>query len=618
MSAPESSPAALATNQRRARGLRQLVARHLLATDDVTPRDGVTPLHYRFTLATGLHAAPVYTSEPQLSATAVWERFYLEPVLGRAANATKLLVRVFAQCGSREAEILRWSVALSGLVPVSVRWTFQPNTLLFRFGSVWLTAPGCVADRRSVAPPPLAVSVPSDTVGVASRGPQLERLHRCQRERRQLETAIDEAVREGEDLWPTVERRRRAAAARDRLRARLVLLRADTAARAATVAEARRTLAAARARQAASAAQLARQNDELREDCAALAEWRTKFAALQALYVQAHAQLAFRRRELCAELQVIYPLRRTAEGYTILGIHLPNAEEYSTAPDRAVSVALAHASHLVVMVAWVLGVCLRYPIRQRDAHPVLTDHIVPGLPDGERQFPLQVTGRDSLAFNYAVYLLNKNIAQLRQYCALETSDLRAMLPNLASLLTDAVRPPGEGTSAAPWPCGPLYWPCGPPPAPRDREQSLRLPPASVTLQDAMEDGWEGGSGSTTGAAARGRGSPTDSGALGSEDDSAPPPEPPASLDSAESAAEPTEPTEPIEPPTDEQSVENGVPNSVEEAPAAPPSPPPAPPSPSGYDGPSDDTDWDYVTSRMQILAKPKSFKLVTKRESDEA
>ena len=588
MSSPEAALPALATNQRRARGLRQVVARHLLSTDDVTPRDGVTPLHYQFTLSTGLAAAPVYTSEPQLSAAAVWEPLHLEPLLGAAANATRLLVRVLARCGSRRAEILRWSVALSGLVPVSPRWTFQPNTLLFQFGAVWLTAPGCVADLRTVPPPPLSVSVPAETVRLAARGPQLERLHRCQRERHRLEAASQASVEAGAALWPAAERSRRAAAARDLLRRRLALLRADTAARSAAVAEARRALAAARTRQAASVAQLARQNDQLRDDCSALAEWRTKFAALHTLYVQAHAQLAFRRRELCTELEVIYPLRRTAEGYTIQGVHLPNAEEYSTAPDRSVSVALSHASHLVLMVAWVLGVCLRYPIRQRDAHPVVVDHIVPGLPEGERQFPLQVAGRDSLAFNYAVYLLNKNIAQLRQWCALETSDLRAMLPNLASLLTDGVRPASEDAAAAPWPAGALYWPCGPPPAPRDREQSLRLPPASVTLEDAVQDGWSGP-----------EASPADSGAPASEEDSAPP----ASLDSAESAAGPAAP-----PPT-EARTENGVEPPGEETPPEPPPPPPPP---------SDDTDWDYVTSRMQILAKPKSFKLLSKRESDEA
>lgn len=39
-----------------------------------------------------------------------------------------------------------------------------------------------------------------------------------------------------------------------------------------------------------------------------------------------------------------------------------------------------------------------------------------------------------MQFNYAVYLLNKNIAQLKWYCGLPTLDLRATLANLASLI----------------------------------------------------------------------------------------------------------------------------------------------------------------------------------------
>jgi len=42
--------------------------------------------------------------------------------------------------------------------------------------------------------------------------------------------------------------------------------------------------------------------------------------------------------------------------------------------------------------------------------------------------------KDKLQFHYAVYLLNKNIAQLRWYCGLPTTDLRATLPNLATLI----------------------------------------------------------------------------------------------------------------------------------------------------------------------------------------
>lgn len=50
------------------------------------------------------------------------------------------------------------------------------------------------------------------------------------------------------------------------------------------------------------------------------------------------------------------------------------------------------------------------------------------------RFPLFARSKDKLQFHYAVYLLNKNIAQLRWYCGLPTTDLRATLPNLATLI----------------------------------------------------------------------------------------------------------------------------------------------------------------------------------------
>lgn len=50
------------------------------------------------------------------------------------------------------------------------------------------------------------------------------------------------------------------------------------------------------------------------------------------------------------------------------------------------------------------------------------------------RFPLFARSKDKLHFRYAVYLINKNIAQLRWYCGLPTTDLRATLPNLATLI----------------------------------------------------------------------------------------------------------------------------------------------------------------------------------------
>ncbi|XP_069944089.1 uncharacterized protein [Cherax quadricarinatus] len=49
------------------------------------------------------------------------------------------------------------------------------------------------------------------------------------------------------------------------------------------------------------------------------------------------------------------------------------------------------------------------------------------------RFPLYTRGkeREKLHFNYGVFLLNKNIAQMRWYCGIPTPDLRLTLPNLS-------------------------------------------------------------------------------------------------------------------------------------------------------------------------------------------
>jgi len=50
------------------------------------------------------------------------------------------------------------------------------------------------------------------------------------------------------------------------------------------------------------------------------------------------------------------------------------------------------------------------------------------------RFPLFSRGRDAIQFYYAVYLLNKNIAQLKYYTGFGTRDLRTTLHNLRELL----------------------------------------------------------------------------------------------------------------------------------------------------------------------------------------
>lgn len=48
--------------------------------------------------------------------------------------------------------------------------------------------------------------------------------------------------------------------------------------------------------------------------------------------------------------------------------------------------------------------------------------------------------REKLHFNYGVFLLNKNIAQMRWYCGIPTPDLRPTLANLHFLLAKLSQP----------------------------------------------------------------------------------------------------------------------------------------------------------------------------------
>lgn len=102
--------------------------------------------------------------------------------------------------------------------------------------------------------------------------------------------------------------------------------------------------------------------------------------------------------------------------------------------DPSISVALGYVAHVLIMCASFLQVPLRYSIVYMGSRSHIIDHIAPALADRDREFPLYTKGKDRIQFNYAVYLLNKNLAQLRLLCGQHTPDLRATLSNLLSFL----------------------------------------------------------------------------------------------------------------------------------------------------------------------------------------
>ncbi|XP_043260871.1 UV radiation resistance-associated protein [Colletes gigas] len=177
---------------------------------------------------------------------------------------------------------------------------------------------------------------------------------------------------------------------------------------------------------------------ELSRDIERLHEWRQNQTDTRETYFQLSNQLAHRRRQLISELSLIYPITQNGNGkFRIHNVHLPDSEDLELSNDTEVAVALGFVAHTTQMIANFLNIPTRYPIIHYGSRSKVIDHIKENLPDNERQFPL-FARKDKLHFRYAVYLLNKNIAQLRWYCGLPTTDLRATLSNLATLIN--IRP----------------------------------------------------------------------------------------------------------------------------------------------------------------------------------
>ncbi|XP_048246671.1 UV radiation resistance-associated protein-like isoform X2 [Haliotis rufescens] len=152
--------------------------------------------------------------------------------------------------------------------------------------------------------------------------------------------------------------------------------------------------------------------------------------------VKENAQLLIRRKQLVGEMATyIYPIAENKKKHIcICGVWLPNAEDYQGQDETMVAVGLGYTSHLTMMVSQFLDLPLRYMMVHRGSRSQIKDHIHTKLSDKDRDFPLYSKGKEKFQFNYGVFLLNKNISQIRFCCGLGTTDLRLTLPNFRTLL----------------------------------------------------------------------------------------------------------------------------------------------------------------------------------------
>lgn len=141
-------------------------------------------------------------------------------------------------------------------------------------------------------------------------------------------------------------------------------------------------------------------------------------------------------RRICEELLQAFPIEPTAKTllFTIAGLHIPNSNFLdSSIPEEEISAALGHVALVVHTLSHYLAVALPYPIEWFGSRSIIRDEISL-LNDPNRIFPLFSKGSIQFRFEYAVFLLNKDIEALVEKSSLKVQDIRLTLPNLKYLL----------------------------------------------------------------------------------------------------------------------------------------------------------------------------------------
>lgn len=132
---------------------------------------------------------------------------------------------------------------------------------------------------------------------------------------------------------------------------------------------------------------------------------------------------------LLSKFREIFPI--DAKENTVRFVQMPL--RVNSRQEQQMSVALGWVAHLLKIFGSVLDVPLRYPVK-RNSHIVDFAFGKDSPELNRREYPLTAVKSSNEAVEFAVFLLNKNLAQMRFDCGLNTTDIRSTLKNLDELM----------------------------------------------------------------------------------------------------------------------------------------------------------------------------------------
>lgn len=173
---------------------------------------------------------------------------------------------------------------------------------------------------------------------------------------------------------------------------------------------------------------------------------------------QSRKDVQNQRRRVCEDLQKVYPIQPVKNktlAFTIRNLPLPNSEDIDASSPETTAAALGHVAHVLQLLSFYLGHPLVYPVNPRASTSTVYDPISLlktnaseaqryGADKTLRTYPLFSRGVPRFRFEYALFLLNKDIQLLLETgFGVRVLDIRQTLPNLKYLLYVATAGEGE-------------------------------------------------------------------------------------------------------------------------------------------------------------------------------